>query len=58
MTHLVVGGEDVDELLRLQQQDQVVDSRVRKAQELGLQVVSDRWLLDFVATCSLLDDGS
>jgi hypothetical protein len=56
VTHLVVGEEDVDELLRQQQQDQLVDSRVRKAQELGLQVVSDRWLLDSVAARTLLDD--
>ena len=56
MTHLVVGEEDVDELLRQQQQDQLVDSRVRKAQELGLQVVSDRWPLDSAAARTLLDD--
>ncbi len=56
VTHLVVGEEDVDELLRQQQQDQLVDSRVRKAQELGLQVVSDRWLLDSAAARTLLDD--
>jgi hypothetical protein len=53
---LVVGEEDVDELLRQQQQDHLVDSRVRKAQELGLQVVSDRWLLDSAAARTLLDD--
>jgi type III secretion system FlhB-like substrate exporter len=39
-----------------QQHEDVVDSRVRTAQEAGVHVVSDRWLLESVAARTLLDD--
>jgi hypothetical protein len=55
VTHLVVGEEDVEDMLR-QQHEGVVDSRVRTAQEAGVHVVSDRWLLESVAARTLLDD--